>query len=686
MTGELRNRVTPATLRFVRPLAVAVTAWIALQAIIPGTTPLGVVALGLVFGSLNAMLAVGLVLVYRSNRIVNFSHGETGQIAAILAVELAALGLPYLLALAIALVVGGIVGGIVEVLFVRRFRDAPRLLLTVATIAIAQVLAFSALLLPRAFGEDVIASQFTTPLSSWRFEITPIVFDGNYLLVIAVTIAAVVSLSLALTRTSWGVGIRAAAENVERAALAGIPTKMLSTSVWIVAGVLSATAGVLRAPVVGLSVGAAVGPSLLLKALAAAVLGRMTSLPVTISAAMALGIVEQAIYWSYGRSQVVDAILVLVILVALLLRRRADTGRVDDDQASSWRMAADFRALAPELRRLPKVRGARLVAAVTALVAVLALPLPLPVNAQTLLSAMVIWSVVGVSLVVLTGWAGQVSLGHFAIVGIGAAVAGNLQQSGADLFVGMVAAALAGIVAALVLGIPALRLRGLNLAVTTLAFAVATSSWLLLQDWFLPRGVVDRPLLFQRIDLENEVVFYWFCLGLLALVLGAGARLRRSRIGRAIIAVRNNDRAAQAYGINVVVAKLTAFALSGAVAGLAGSLFLNLQHGVVLNQYDPTQSLQAFTMVVVGGVGSLSGGVLGAVFVRGAQLLPDPFPLFASGLGLLMVLLVLPQGLVSVVERVRNNLTRRLVGSEQFDSEGRRSAVGDQRSAAEVAA
>lgn len=649
---------TQANRRFAAALG-GVAAWFAFQAVLARPAPAGIVVLGVALGSLNALLAVGLVLIYRTNRIINFAHGEMGGVAAVLAVQLSAAGWNYFLAVGAGLFAAMAAGGIIELAFVRRFQHAPRLLLTVVTIALAQVLGFAALILPTLFGDAIVPQSFKTPLSGWRFEIYPVVFDGNYLVIIVFAVAACAALGWFLQRTRYGLGLRAAAENADRAALCGIPYRSLSTLIWVIAALLSAAAAILQAPVVGLSIGVLVGPGLLLRGLAAAVIGRMESLPVTVAAAVGLGVFEQAVYWAYPQSTVVNALLLVVIVVSLLLQRRR-FARVDAADASTWEAVGEVRPIPQELAGLPEVRWGK--AAVAALVALVVLggPLLLDVSRTNLASVVVIWAMVGVALVVLTGWAGQISLGHFALVGLGAAVAGTLSaEAGADFLVALVGGAAAGVVAALVLGLPALRIRGFFLAVTTLAFAVTTSSFVLRIGWLAPDGIVDRPQLLGRVDLRSDLTYYYFCLALLGLVIVAVRRLRASRMGRIIVAVRDNEKAAQAYGANAVLAKLSAFAVSGAIAGLAGGLLVHHQYRLQVVQYDPAQSLQAFAMAVIGGLGSVPGAILGAVFVKGSQnLLNGPWALLGTGAGVLVILLVLPRGLGSLVFTARDGLLR----------------------------
>lgn len=629
--------------------------------VLAAPTPPGIVLLGLVLGGLYALLAIGIILVYRTNRIINFAHGELGAFAAVLVTQLIANDVPYFVAVGAGFASGITAAALIEVLVIRRFVDAPRLILTVATIALSSLLIFAELIVPRLFGEAVLSSTFTTPLSGWSFRIRPVVFDGNHILILVVVVLVILGLRL-FFRSDYGVAVRASAENQERAALCGIPTKRVSTLIWAIAGGLSALAATLQAPVIGLQVGTLVGPGLLLRALAAAVIGRMTNLPVTVVAAMALSVLEQSVYWSYGRSTVVDAALLFVILAALLLQRKQFART---DEKASWQAVAAVRPIPAELASLAVVRWARL--GLTALLAAVAIFVPplLTSSRQNLLAVIVIFCLVGLSLVVLTGWAGQISLGQFALVGIGGAVAGSLtHDAGWDLLLAMIAGGMAGAAAAFVLGLPALRIKGFFLAVTTLAFAVTTSSYLLVQEWLIPSSSIGRPRLFQRADLENELTFYYLCLAVLVAVIFAMRGFRSSRVGRAVIAVRDNERAAQGYGVSATVTKLMAFAASGFVAGVAGALLVHHQHGLPTTQYAPQQSLSVFLITVIGGLGSVPGAILGAIYIKGTQyLLSGPYAFLASGFGVLALLLVLPEGLGALLYRIRDAGLRRIARS-----------------------
>ncbi|MBA3765028.1 MAG: ABC transporter permease, partial [Actinobacteria bacterium] len=635
-----------------------VAAWFVFQALIPRGTPAGIVLQGVILGGLNALLAIGIVLVYRTNRIVNFAQGELGGTAAVFFVLLNTVaGVPFVLAAIAGLIVSMVLSALVDIVVIRRFESSSRLLPTVATIGIAQLFGFTTLLLPTWFGRVPSTKDFQSPLSRFTFTVNPLPFDGNGVLVLIVV--AGVSIGLArFMQTRYGIGIRATAENPERAALVGVPTRRLSTIVWALAGLLAGMATMLQAPIVGLTLGSLIGPALLLRALAAAVVGRMYSLPVTVATAIGLGVFEQAVYWAYGRTAIVDLLLVVVILGGLFLQRGRVT-RAERGGAGAFQGVTQVRPIPSELADLPEVRWGRVALGGAVAAIVIVVPLTVGVSRASLLAVVAIYAIVALSLVVLTGWSGQISLGQFALVGVGAGFGGSATQGGQDFVVAILVGMFAGMLAAILLGLPALRLTGFYLAVTTLAFAVATHSWLLGQAWARPEGVIPRPMLFSRWDLESEHTYYFLCLGVLALTILMLRGLRNSRVGRAIVAVRDNSDAAQAYGIKAVLAKLGAFAISGGTAGVAGALLVHQQHGLQPAQYSPAESLQAFAMTVIGGLGSVPGALAGAIYVKGSQnILQGGYALLATGLGMTLILLVLPQGLGSLLFRLRDMALR----------------------------
>lgn len=639
--------------------------WRVLDERLPRGLPPGILLLGTVFGSLYALNAIGLALVYRSSRVVNFAQGEFGSFGGVLAVMVFLhWRWPFFLAVAAGLLVSALLGLASEATVIRRFRNAPRLTLAVVTIAIAQVVAGASIVVPLLV-ESRSGRVFEAPFDA-SFTLFPVIFDADHILAIVVVPTVLGALALFLHRTDYGTAIRAAADNVDRAGLLGIPTALLSALVWMIAGLLSALAVLLRLPIVGFGSFASVsgsGSSLLLFTLAAAVMGRMERLPLIAFAAVTLGIVQEAAIWNYSNTTLVDALLVAVILVALLVQRDAFS-RVRETGISSWRALREVRTVPPELRDLPEVRRLRRLIVAVVVAAALGIPLVASPSQVGAVSLLMVYAMVAISLWVLTGWAGHISLGHWALVGFGGATTAVLYgRHGVDAVVAMVAgAAVAGTVSVL-LGIPALRIRGPFVAVTTLAFAVTSSTYFLRAShlpWFIEKRI-DRPFLLGRIPVETDVQVYYFALVVLIGVAIGVRGLRRSRTGRALIAMRDNALAAEAVTLDTRHAHLSAFAIAGSIAGLAGGVYVIQQKGLHTDAFAPEVSMLVFSMIVLGGLGSMTGAVLGAVYIRGAEFfLPNGWELVASGVGVLALLLVLPEGLGGALYQLRDRYVARV--------------------------
>jgi len=623
--------------------------------------PVGAVLSGVILGLLGALGALGLALIWRANRVINFAQGDLGAFPATLTVLLITLaGLPWILGVTIGLAASVVVGLLADVLVIRRFFRAPRLIMTVATIGLAQVLAFCSLLLPEAWGEGPAIRSLPVPFE-FSMAIGGVVFDANDLIALIVAPVLLVAVALLLRLTDTGTAVRAAADRSDRAALLGIPVRRLEAQVWTLATVLSFCSVVLTAGVASLPFGVGLGLSVVLRALAALVIGRMTHLVSIATTAVAIGVLEAGIRWNTGDTWLVAPFLAALIVVSLLVQRRGDT-RADRDDVSSWQSVGDVRAVPPALARLPEVRAARIgVGLLLALVA-LGLPLLLGTNGQLKAGVVLVFAMIGTSIVVLTGWAGQVSLGQMAFVGAGGAVgAWAMVDQGWDPVVAMLVAGVVGAVVAVLVGLPALRLRGMYLAVTTLALSLAASAWIFsnrMGSW-IPEGTFPRPDLLGRFSLDSPLRLYYFALGMLTLAIVALRGIRNSRTGRVLVALRDNEVAATAYGISPTRAKLTAFAISGCVAAVAGVVLVIHQAAFREVTYGPDESVAVFVATVIGGLGSLAGAVIGAVFQRGSLwLLPAPWSFLATGAGVLVVLLTMPDGLGGILFRIRDRFLR----------------------------
>ena len=624
------------------------------------SVPTGIFLQGLTLGCLNGLLAIGLVLVYRTSRIINFAQGELGAFAATMSVELVKrFGIPFYLAILIGLLSAIATSALVEFAVIRRFAKAPRLILTVATIGVAQILGAFELIVPFLLNKDhKLNAEFKTPVS-YRFTFGKQIFTGDYFVVLIVVPLILVALVVFLSRTGYGLAARAAAEDTDRARLLGIRVKRVSLLVWVIAGFLSALNAILAAPITGFQFGAISGFTLLLQALAAAVIARMESLPIAFGAAVLISTMGQALYFGSGRSGPQNGLLLLVIILALYFQRRR-SARLSGD-SSAWQAVAEVRPVPSELSSLPEVVWGRRGMQALGAAALLGLPFILTPSKTELASVILIYALVGLSLVILTGWAGQVSFGQWAIVGVGGLVAGvqGGRANPQDFFVCIFTGAIAGALVAVLIGLPALRIRGLFLGVTTLAFAIAAGSWVFTFGWLTPDDAIRRPVLFGIWDVASPRNYYYVCAAGLVFGLVVVRNLRAARFGRVLVATRDNERTAQSLGVNTTVAKLLAFATSGFLAALAGGLYAFHEQNLRADRFPAETSILMFSMVVIGGMGSPAGALLGAAFIKGVQyFLPAQFTLFATGGGVLLLLLIFPGGLGQLVYGARDAFLR----------------------------
>jgi branched-chain amino acid transport system permease protein len=657
----------------------------------PEAIPRGTYLGGMVIGVLYSLIAIGLILIYRANRIINFAQAQLGAVPAIFGVLLVTVhGWPWLAVLPLVLLGAVMLGAGVEVVFVRRFRNAPRLILTVVTIGAGFVLVVAEFLVKLWLSGDLVKDatlDFPTPFSGLGFTIDVTKFSGDHVVAVLAVAGIVIGLGAFFKYTDMGIAVRASAENAERASLLGIPVARVSLVVWVLAAVLSAIGVFLRVPIVGMSLTGYVGPGLLLYGLAAAVMARMESLPLAMASGMFIGIIDRSALYATNRASLANAAMFVVIMIALLVQR-GKLSRAQDTGTSTWQAVKDFRPIPAELRNIPEVVRARTITAVVAAGLLLLLPFIVGDGNTGPATKMLVFAMVGVSLVILTGWAGQISLGQFAIAGIGAATAGGLAANYHwDFFLTLIIGGLAGALVAVVVGLPAVRIQGLFLAVTTLAFAFTVSSFVLTREffgWLMPKegAGITRPILWGKYDLTTDsklgpltlyrdAKFYYVVLAFLVIVLAAAAAFRRNRSGRILIGARDNGRAVQAFGVNLVRTRLAAFAISGFIAALAGALFAYQQGAVDASTYGPEFSIQLFVMTVIGGIASLPGAVLGAAFVVGLPLLPglrdiEIIEFLTSGIGVVLILYFMPGGLAEGFYRLRDNFLRKVAAKRDI--------------------
>ncbi len=642
-------------------------------------------ALGAVTGLTYAAFAAGFVLVYRSTGVLNFAHGEVGAFgAALFVLLLAGYSLHYWLAFALAVLAGAAVAMAAELTVIRRLFASPRLVVLIATIGLGKIVAFAKISLPAVITPGPIPAPFAavwTPTGHIRLQAREIVV----LIVVPVLIAA---LAWFMTRTRFGLAVRASASNPDTARLYGISPRRTSTVVWTISGAFAAATAVLFAPLQGVNSAqagtAAIAEPLLLRVLVVSLLARMRSLPGTLAAGLAVGVAEQLVRSNVASANrsVVDVYLFAAVLAAVLLAARG--ARSDGGWSLSPRVRPrPVRADSPWWARRIDALG---LAALFGLLAGLGFWFSAG-SALFTWTGIVLFAMVALSLSVLTGWAGQLSLGQYAFVGLGGMTVVGLTRGHDipipfDLFdlslslpwgAAVAVATGAGVTAALLVGLPALRVRGLFLAVTTLAFAVASSSWLLTQGFFTGGTSAPRPVSPPVVEWGPVVIdfgasrrnFFFLCLGSLALIAVVVARLRRTGIGRCWIAVRDNEEMAAASTVSPTRMKLSAFAVAGGIAAYSGALLVTLLPSLQPATLFPArESIVVVATAIIGGLGSVAGPILGALWVRGVpQATPDELDplirLVTSDIGLLVLLMYLPGGLLHVVHRARDAILDR---------------------------
>ena len=612
-----------------------------------------VLVLGLITGMTYGILAVGLVLVYRSNRIINFAHGEIGAFAAaLLGVTVTRWHVPYWAAFPLALAFAAAIGGAAEVVVIRRLRRAPALMSIVATLGLAQFLLFFSLVVNTQANAGRL---FPQPPFLPEFDLGALRVTRAYSGMMFLTPLLVAGLVWFLRRGRLGLAVRAASANPDAARLSGVFASRMSSLSWAIAGAVSAFTAILVLPTRGFATAAFLGPGLLLRALTAAVIGRMRNLPVALGAGIMVGVLEQALLWNYPRGGLVEAVLFGVILVALVVQPR-EMGREEDK--GSWAAVQAWPRLPESVRAVASVRNAGRLAVLV--VAVLALLVPvLSTNATSIVFVVIVaFGLVGLSVGIVTGLGGQLSLGQFALAGVGATASYVVTTRSGNFLLGFLVAGLAAAAVSLVIGVPALRIRGLMLTVTTLGFALAAQGWLFQQSWMLGEGVdPGRPIIAGR-AVDTGKAYYWFALAFFALGLLLARNVWRSGLGRRLRALRDNEDGARAFTIPATAVKLQGFVLAGFLAGLGGATY-----GHALSRISPTAfpidaNIDAAAMAVLGGIGVLLGPILGAFYIIGIpRFLPlDNAGLAATALGWLVLILYYPGGIAQMFRPARDGL------------------------------
>lgn len=628
--------------------------------------PVGVILDGLILGLITALVALGMWLIYRANRVINFATAEFGFLPGVIAMLLIVeTGWAWWQGFTVGLLMAGFLGLFTEFVIIRRFFDAPRLVLTVATIGVANLFGVIAVFIP-AWWDTRLENQRLEPPVDWVLDVGAVRFNGNDLMVVIIAPLAIIAVGVLLRFTRLGVAIRAASELPRRAMLLGIPVKGLQSVVWTIFGMLAFLALFLRIGVFGTPVAGDLGLIFLLRGLAALTIGRFVHLPTIMASSMTIGILQQGVAWNTDgqeAQQVIGAVIGIIVVLSLLLRR--DRGLRSDQDGASWQNVGESRPVHAAFRRLPLVRLSRVVAVLGAAYFFLYwVPYGDVIKIQDVhrIAIIFIFTMLFLSLGVLTGWAGQLSLGQLGFFAVGGVVAGKLSiDYDVDYSLALLAAGVAGAASSLTVGVPAIRLRGAYLAVATLVFSIAISGYFLnpqFFDWVLrPTDRIPRNPVLGIVDWNSTRASYFVALVVTGIVIVGVEAIRRSRTGRILVALRDNEDGTEAYGISAVRARLTAFAISGFIAAVAGGV--SVHHNQFFEPDNPGLNLGIFIGAVLGGLGTAAGAALGALYFNGTFFwFREDWVLWTSAAGILVILWLAPAGLHGLWQTVRDMFLR----------------------------
>jgi ABC-type branched-subunit amino acid transport system ATPase component/ABC-type branched-subunit amino acid transport system permease subunit len=620
--------------------------------------------LGLANGAVFASLAIGLVITYRSSGVINFA---TGAIALFGAYEYAFLregqlfdpipGLavsvnvggnwPFAAALTAALAMSAVLGLLLYVLIFRPLRTAPPVARAVASIGVVVVLTA---LIAQRLGTSAVNVSAIFPTKTYSIGKAHVSGDRMWFAVTVVVVA--VALSLAYKYTRFGLHTRAAAESEKGAFVSGISPDRIAASNWMISSAVAGLAGILIAPIVPLVPTAYT--LFIIPALAAAIIGRFQYMIWAVVAGLAIGMIQSEMTYvqarnawlpSSGLPELVPLLLIIIMLV-IWAKPLPSRGAVIQQTLG--------RAPRPGPIALPTL--ACTTAGVVALVA-------LSGAWRAALLTSLIFGVISLSLVVVTGYAGQVSFAQLTLAGVAGFILSPMTESwGIPFPVAPILAALVATGIGVLVGLPALRVRGLPFAVVTLALAVTVEA-----IWFENTHLVGAsglnikgPTLFG-INLGigtgtayPRLIFCLMALATLVVVAVGVAKLRTSRLGSAMLAVRSNERSASAAGIDVVRTKLIAFALAAFIAGIGGSLLAYKQGNVTFDAFDTILGLAVFATAYLAGITSVSGGVLAGILGAGGivYLASDRWLhlggwyAVVTGAGLILTVVFKPEGIV----------------------------------------
>ncbi|MEU9880944.1 ABC transporter permease subunit [Streptomyces phaeochromogenes] len=617
--------------------------------------------LGLGAGSLTALSALGLVLMYRSSGVVNFATGGIGMACSYVFWDLTRnAGWSALLAGSAAVLVGAALGVLTYVLVMVLPRAGSNLTRLIATLAVLIILESAAQL---RYGPNPLSVHEFLPSGSVSFG-GGVTIPVSRPILLGTAVVLALSLAVVYARTTFGIATTALSERPRKLAALGWRIGWVGAMNWGVGGALAGLAGVLLAPIIGVTIGN--GAVLMVTVLAAALIGGLRSFSLTLVGGMVIGMLQSLFgIHDLGITGLADAVPFVAIIAVIVLRGRR----------------LPLRSFVGE--RLPRIgageiRPGWVVAGVAALVVLVGWVLN--ANDISALTASLLAVIPLLSLTVLLGYAGQMSLAQITLSGVGGLVAARLAADvGLPFPVVLVLGMLATVPVGLIVGLPSARTRGVSLAVATLGLAVAIQA-LVFSNSSISGGETGIMLpnggSFRLFGMDFDTFLYpdrfaYLVLGFVLVLALLVANLRRSASGRRMIAVRGNERAAAALGINVVTTKLWAFGIASAITGLGGVLAVYSAPTALFANSSVLNDISALAYGVVGGVGSVLGPLFGSTLQPAGigQTVLDAFfgvePVTMTLIGgvlLLITIVASPDGMAAAAAEAIGSVRRRLPG------------------------
>ena len=597
-------------------------------------TTLQFAIIGLGVGAAYVLIAQGIVLIYRGSGLLNFAQGTAALLTAQVFYGLRE-SMPAVAAAVVALAVAAGTGLVMQ-LIMQGLRRASALVRLIATLGVFMFI----LGLGRVVWGTSTEIVSDGPLPTDQVSIGGLGIGADRLILFAAAVLLTAGLWYVYGRTAFGRSTAAVAENEQTAVTLGLSPNLVGGINWVAGTVLAGLAGIAIAPISGLSV---TNISLLvIPGLAAALVGNFSSFWLTLAGGLFLGVLQSVITLHVDTAGWSVSAPFLLIVLLVILRGRALPLRGD-------LLERPMRAGTGYLR---PVFVAPLAIAAAALIGVLSSDWLLPI------SWTIIVAIIGLSVLLVTGYAGQLSLAQLSIAGVGALAAGHAGDNGWPFGLAVLAGVLASTVVGLVVGLPALRVRGVNLAVATIGLSLAIERLVMANPALKGggTGLVSAPPSLFGLDLDfidHPRRYTLFLLVVFVLCACLVANVRRGATGRRLLALRNDERAAASLGVDVLSAKLYAFGLASALAGLAGALAAYRFRRVNLGDYSTLDSIMLVVNAVVGGVGYVFGAVNAGLSGTGgvvAHALGHLDPAWVNGIAavggaaVLLVVLTSPDG------------------------------------------